>query len=308
MQNTKSYVASLFSGYEETKSLTDFKEELEGHLNDKIADFIKKGLGENEAFQKASAQLGDISAIADELSLKRKQEIYSEAYMGTHKYLTPARTALFILGGAIICFGLLAAAITWFATEMQTGALAVGMVFISSGAGFLTFMGLTQETAANYPMPWKRALLYTVSVTVFLFGLLSAPLVYFATTGLNPAELAAQGWTLPPENLGLTSSIATMLAIMLPGAALFAFLVLTEKGRMKPWAKQQHEKEMAMFSDPVAQMRFGLYSGAIWIAAITLCILLGLVASFKISWIVFLFAIAMQLFVQGVMMRKEKVR
>jgi hypothetical protein len=68
---------------------------------------VKKGVPEQEAFHKTTAELGDISALAEEISFM---------YMGTRKYLTPKRTAVFVLGGAAVCFGLITGAITWFST------------------------------------------------------------------------------------------------------------------------------------------------------------------------------------------------
>lgn len=306
MQNTKSYVDSLFNGYEETKNLAEFKEELTSHLNDKIADLVKNGSSENEAFAKASAELGDISAIADEMSLKKKQEVYSEMYMGTRKYLTPKRTLLFVLGGAVIFFGLLISALTWFSTEDSHASLASGMFFVALGTGLLTYMGLTQETASNNPMPWKRAIVYAVSVSLFLFGLLCGVMVYLAIMAeLNPADFASHGWEHSLQNLGFTSAIGVLLAFVLPSAALFIYMTLTEKDRAKPWVKQMREKEAALFANPATQMRFGLFSGAIWITAIALFVLIGFAASFKISWLVFLFAVAVQLLVQAVMIKRE---
>lgn len=42
MMDTQKYVDGLFSGYEETPALTDFKEELRSNLDDRIANLIKK--------------------------------------------------------------------------------------------------------------------------------------------------------------------------------------------------------------------------------------------------------------------------
>ena len=307
MKNTKTFVDSLFSGYEETKNLADFKEELSGHLNEKIAYYTKKGLSEDEAFEKATAELGDISAIAEELSLQKKQEIYSEMYMGFRKYLSPKRTALFIFGGLLICLGFVTSALVFFATGLKHASLASGMVFIALGTGLLTFMGLTQETALHTPMSWKRALLYAVSVSVFCFGLLSSMLVYFAIiTDLKTAEAAAYGWDQPIRNLGLSSAVGAVIAFILPSLAFFIFLALTEKDRNKPWAKQLREKEASLFKDPLTEQRFGMYSGAIWITAAALFILLGFLASFKISWLIFFFATAAQLCMQGFMIKKDQ--
>jgi hypothetical protein len=83
------------------------------------------------------------------------------------------------------------------------------------------------------------------------------------------------------------------------------FLVLTEKDRLKPWAQEQRneavKREYEMFSDPAVAARFGLFSGAIWIFAFGFFVLLGFIIGFKFSWIVFLFAIAVQLLIQALL-------
>jgi len=297
--NIREHVDALFADYKDTEPMRDFKEELAGNLTDRIAALCKKGLSEGDALKKALDELGDISAIADEISMKKKQEVFCDMYMGTRKYLTPGRTALFILGGAAVCFGLLSAAVTWFATELPVAALATGMLFIALGAGFLTFMGLTQETAARNPMSPKRSLLYAASVSVFLFGALSAPVVYFATASLSPAELAARGWTFSPENLGFTAAISVLIPFVLPSAALLIFLALTEKDHSKPWAKALREdairRENERFADPAYAERFGLFSGALWIAAVTLFVLLFILTGIKFSWLAFPVALVAQM-------------
>ncbi|MDR1580821.1 MAG: permease prefix domain 1-containing protein, partial [Synergistaceae bacterium] len=103
--STQKYIDGLFANYEETPALADFKEELRGNLDERIKNLVKKGMSEQEAFHKATAELGDISALADEISLKKKQEVYEDMYMGTRKYMTIKRTAAFVLGGTTVCFG-----------------------------------------------------------------------------------------------------------------------------------------------------------------------------------------------------------
>jgi MFS family permease len=287
--NIREHVDALFAEYKDTASMRDFKEELCGNLTDRIEALRKKGLNEADSLEKAIVELGDVSVIADELSMKKKQEVFSDIYMGTRKYLTPGRTALFIVGGIAIAFGLLFAAVTWFATELQVAALGAGMLFIVIGGGFMTFMGMTQETAAKKPLSWKRASLYAISVAVFMAGVFSAPLVYFATTGVSPAELAAGGWMLSPDNLGFTAAISVLIPFVLPGAALFVFLILTEKDRSKPWVAALREQAMQYeherFANAKAAERFGIFSGALWIAGMALFVLLTITVGIKFSWL-----------------------
>ena len=295
----RAHVDALFADYDDTASMRDFKEELYGNLTDRMDALRKQGLSDEEALRKALTELGDVSVVAEELSMKKKQDVYSDMYMGTRKYLTPGRTVLFILGGLVVCFGAMSAAITWFATELQVASLASGMIFIAAGGSFLTFMGLTKETATNHPMSWKRAIFYALSVLLFLMGIFTVPLVFFAASGTDPSELAAHGWNFSQKSLGLSSAIATCIPFLLPGIALFVFLVLTEKDRHKPWVtalrEQAAKQERDWFASEKAAARFGILSGVIWITAIALFVLLTILFGFKFSWLALVAALVGQM-------------
>lgn len=287
--NVREHIDALFADYKDTVSMREFKEELAGNLTDRIAALRKKGSDEKDALRKALDELGDVSAIADELSLQKRREVFSDMYLGTRRYLTPARTALFILGGAIVCLGLLFAAITWFATELPVASLSSGIPFVAFGAGILTYMSLTQETAAKNPMSWKRSALYAASVALFVFGVLSAPAAYFAAASVSPAQMAADGWASSAGNLGFTAAIAVLIPLALPAAALFVFLALTEKDRDKPWfaalREESMRRESEWFANPREAERFGLFSGALWISAIAIFVLLTFLTGVKFSWL-----------------------
>ena len=296
--NAKALIDSLFAGYEETKALGDFKEELLGNLNAKIESLVKKGMDEAAAFEKASAELGDVSALADELSLKKRKEVFEEVYMDIRKYMPVWRVAAYVVFGVIALFGIITAVITNFATmdELEfslnmTSAFGALMPFLVLAVAGFTFLGLTQETAAAYPMKNKRAIWYTIAAALVAFGLAAIPVTYFSTryTGVS----------------GMMSALAVLIPFVLPGGGLLAFLALTEKERLKPWAKEFRsgavKREMEMWNNPATAARFGMFSGAIWISAIGLFAALGFAIGFQFSWLIFIFAVAVQLVVQGVM-------
>jgi hypothetical protein len=112
------------------------------------------------------------------------------------------------------------------------------------------------------------------------------------------------------HSISLISVISMLIPFVLPGIGILVFLVLTEKDRLKPWAKDFRQKaveqEMAMWQDPATATRFGVFSGAIWIFAAGLFILLGFLIGFKFSWLVFIFAVAFQLLIQGIMCKPAK--
>jgi hypothetical protein len=299
--NAKDFVDSLFAGDEETKTLADFKEELLANLGAKIESLVKNGMDETAAFAKASAELGDVSALADELSLKKRKEVFEEVYMDIRKYMTAPRVAGYVIFGVLAFFGLLTGGMAYFssrhiiATERWvslTALFGAMMPFLTAAIVGFTFLGVTQETAAAYPIPKKRAAWYAAAAGLIAFGITVAPITFFAirSTG-EPVELAG--------------SLGVLLVFMLPGIGLLAFLVLTEKNRLKPWVTEMTagaiRREMALWNDPAVAARFGMFSGAIWIFAAGFFILLGFLIGFKFSWLVFVFAVAVQLLVQGLM-------
>jgi hypothetical protein len=127
----------------------------------------------------------------------------------------------------------------------------------------------------------KRAALYTAGAGVAAFGLVLFPLTYFAT------------------GRGLMEAIATLFPFVLPGAGLLVFLGLTERGRLKPWAAERMLAEVRGAHEGAAAVRFGLYSGAVWIFAVGGFVLAGFLIGFRYSWLVFVFAVAVQLVVQA---------
>jgi len=269
--DTRKYIDSLFSDYEETSALIDFKEELRSFLDERIKALVKSGMDENEAFKKATNELGDMSAVADEISRKKKQEILAEMYMKTRHYMSTWRIALYILCGTVFGFGIIVAALSGFFTGDINASLGSLLVFgVIPVLGFL-FLWLTQETATHEPMDWKRALMYVIAAGVFLFGVIVFIITYFE------------------DSAGLPYAIATLIPFILPSSAFGAFLILTEKDRSKPWVKKQREEYMKRsrerFGDPAQEERFGLFSGALWIAAIAAFILLTMLFGLKFSWL-----------------------
>ncbi|MGI6149658.1 MAG: permease prefix domain 1-containing protein [Limnochordia bacterium] len=94
--NTREYLDSLFADYQETPALDDFKEELRGFLDERIKNLVQTGMAQRDAFFQATSELGDMSAVADEISRKKKQEVLAEMYMRTRHYMPTSRIALYV--------------------------------------------------------------------------------------------------------------------------------------------------------------------------------------------------------------------
>ena len=315
----KQFVDSLFKGYEETPALADFKEELLGNLNAKIENFAKKGMEPEAAFAKASAELGDVSALADELSLKKRKEVFEEVYMDIKAYMTAGRVTAYVVFGILAFFGITVACIAFFATDSLnkhidlTGFFGTMMPFLTAAVTGFTYLGMTQETASMYPVGKKRGAWYSVAAGLIAFGVFTMPIVYFGgKLAKNIAEDIVvidglSGATIQNVEriITIVPVISLIIPFVLPGIGILVYLCLTEKDRLKPWAKDFRDKtaarEMALWNDPVVATRFGMFSGAIWVFAIGLFFLLGFIISFKFSWLVFIFAVAFQLVIQGVM-------
>ena len=311
--NAKNLVDSLFAGYEQTAALADFKEELLGNLNAKIESLVKKGMDEGSAFAKASAELGDVSALADNLSLKKRKEVFEEVYMDIRKYLPAWRVAAYVVSGAAALFGIIIALITYFATKGEmaadlnmTSSFGALTPFMTIAAAGFTFLGLSQETASQYPASKKRAAWYALAAGLIAFGISAVPMTLFSISyGFSMPEFSGFPADFTGRPLEMAGALGVLLSFVLPGAALLAFLVLTEKDRLKPWAKEFRsgavKREMELWNNPAVAARFGLFSGAIWIFAIGLFITLGFIIGFQFSWLAFVFAVAVQLLVQALM-------
>lgn len=290
--NAKGYIDSLFAAYEETAALIDFKEELKSNMEDRINSYIKKGMEEPVAFKKAAVELGDISLLADELSLKKKQEIFQDMYMKTRNYMSPLRVLLFISCGAMAAFGLIVALLIWFSTGDITGSLGSFLPFGMLPVMGFTFLGLTQETAGKYPMKGKRAALYTIAVAIICFGVLVFALTYFSM------------------GAALYAALATLIPFALPGVAFFVYLILTEKDRSKPWLMAQQNAALKSAADsyanPSVAARHGLLSGALWIFSFAIFTMLTLTIGIRLSWITFLFAIGLQVLIEFSFHKQEK--
>jgi uncharacterized membrane-anchored protein len=294
MMNTKQHIDDLFSGYEDSSALADFKEELQSNLNERIKTLIKKGLDENAAYEKAVSELGDVSAVAEELSLKKKREVYEEMYMKTKNYMDKWHIAGYPLAGGLLVMGIIFSLLAYFASGDIISGLGALIVFFIVPVCAFVFLGLTQETAKNNPMSRKRALLYVAAVAVMLFGIVVFTMTFFAEHNINQA----------------LASLGSLVPFFLPGSVALAFLILTEKSRRKPWVIEQEaawtQRMKEQFADPYITMRFGLFSGALWLFAIALFVVLGFLIGFQYSWAVFLFAIAAQVLVQALMIPGNK--
>lgn len=276
------YVDDLFLGYEESRELADFKEEIKINLMDRIEDLKKKGMAEEDAFTKAVAELGDITSVADEISKKKRNEVIGQMYVHPKTEVGMKHAVGYVVAGGALLFGIIVGFISYFATgAVSHGVSSLLPFLVLSGAAFV-FLGLTQETASHFPMKWVRALIYAVASGLLLFGLTTAAMLYFM------------------DDLGMHAVFGTLLPFVVPGLGILAFLMLTEKSRLKPWVLEEQTVLMEHYGkrDPRRTAQGGLLSGALWIFAIAMVILAGFKLGFIYAVVVFLLAIALQLMIE----------
>lgn len=278
------YVDRLFQDYEDTQELRDFKEEIVVNLQERIKELQSKGISEDEAFRQAVDELGDITQVAEEISKQKRKEVIGQMYIHTKVPLSKFHAVGYVACGGAILFGLLAALIVNASTGELYTAIASLLPFVAIPAAGLVFLRLTQETSHQLPMGWKRAALYALGSGSVIFGLVTACMLYFMDAKM------------------LEAVYGTLIAFLVPGVCLLAFLILTEKERRKPWVLEEEriwtEYYEQKYGEPGRYEQRGLLSGALWIVTVAVFLILGFTIGFKYSWIVFLFALAVELLIE----------
>lgn len=280
----ESYVDRLFAGYEDTPELLDFKEEITVNLKERIKELQSKGLGPDAAFEKAVAELGDITKIADEISRRKRNEVISRMYFRTMPALDNVHVIGYVVAAGVFLFGVVTSLSIYFSSRDAFLAIASLMPFVTPSVGAFVFLLLTQETRRNMPMRWIRALLYGLSVSCGLLGINTAAMMYFSV----------------PRDY--TVIFGTLIPFLIPSLCLIAYLVLTEKSRRKPWVEEGInrwlEQQTQDVVDPRRREQRRLVSGALWLLTAALFVTLGFIFGFRYSWVVFLFAMAGEMLIE----------
>jgi len=291
----KIYVDRLFAGYEDTPDIMDFKEEIAGNLKERVHELTTKGLDEEGAFGKATAELGDITAIADNVGKKKRNETIGQMYMKAKPPVTIRTAGGFAAASGLLLLGMALAAFSFFSGEYNLSVYAVSSILISVACGLYAYFGLTQETAAHYAMKKGRALAYGMVCVTVLLG----------------AGLIAVSFL--PRGLDMAMGIGIGAAFVLCAVCALVFLLATETKRQKPWLAAMVERsvENAMglhqvMVDPAKASRFGAASGGLWIFAVALWITLHMAFGLRYAWLVFLFTLSVQVFMAAALFETKK--
>lgn len=291
----------IFADYEQTAGLHDFKEEIAANLTERVRDLTLAGQTESQALAQALNELGDITEAADAVSRQKRQEVIGQAY-GKTPPLDKIHAIGYPIAGLVLLFGVVVAAIVGFSRGEVAPMLGSLMPFAIFAIAAFTYLGLTQETRNRYAMRWQRALLYVLAAFLLSFGGFVSGITLFQDLYLGEL-FSGQIASIKAELIAINpiATLGALIPFVLPGLALLAFLILTEKNRLKPWVLQHAAAQEFIYDE-----RFGLLTAALWICAIALFILLGLTIGWRISWLMFLFALAGQLLLQYYALRRHK--
>ncbi|WP_232697689.1 permease prefix domain 1-containing protein [Brevibacillus daliensis] len=295
------YVDQLFDGYQESQQLHELKEEIMANLLARIEESVANGKTEEEAFQLAIKELGDISEVAEEISLNKKYEVIDEMF--NRKPLEKKFAFGYTVATGILLFGMIVSLGLYF----QKGELflAVSSLFpfaVVSISAFV-FLGLVQETSHQYGMKPIRAIFYTLAAALLSGGVFISFIAYLEKMGLKGRIDSLQD-ILAFHNEPLFLALAVLMPFVLPAICLLIFLGLTEKDRTKPSVFTSYNS--SHHTDTKEMMVYGNLSGAIWIFSVGIFIALGFLWTWKISWIVFIFAVGFQVLLEAYFSNKRK--
>jgi len=179
-QKVKSYVNQLFSGVGKSQQLFELKEELTTNLKEKINDYKKMGMDEKEAFKKAVSSMGNLSELVNDMRVlgqdNAKQAVYTTM-------TARVSSAGLVIGILVILFGVLTTSMFYF-MDLPLQAVSAPAIFVVLGGVIVTYCFLTRETSRKYAMNKIRAILYSLSIGLILFGLFAAFVAGFATSEL----------------------------------------------------------------------------------------------------------------------------
>ncbi len=288
MQEIKArvYVDRLFMDYEDSPTIRDFKEEITSNLEERVKEFMSNGLDEEKSFEKATEELGDITTLADDVGKRKRNEAIGQMYINTKVPISKKSAFGYTLATGILLFGIIIGILTFFSSRDISEAFLTSAVFVAIACTLFTLVGLTQETSSHYPMKFRRAFLYAISCGCAVFGAFIA--ISQFTTDYNDVD----------------SGLGIILAFVIPAICILVFLLTTESRREKPWLKAVIDSENIQ-ADPMKAAKFGVASGGLWIFAIALFATLGLIIGWQYSWLVFLFTIAIQMFMVTMIFEKK---
>lgn len=261
-----------FEGVELTPDVQDLKEEIRANLLARVGELEAQGRSTDDAVRIAVEEVGDLRAVVAEVAAASAQTapgtwVEHERLTALHRVRArPAVVAGLVALSAVLAAGVVLMALdaTGVVTMSPEAAVLTGLA-AALAAGGITVLSLRQETTAHYPMPLARA--------VGWGGAAAAGTLAAATGAAFAADTSATGL--------LAATI--VLAVVALGAVVM--LAVTQTNRTKEWARDAATRSQDRFTqEPAAAARFGIYSAALWLAALAALVVIGLTLGWLWSW------------------------
>lgn len=285
-----------FAGVELTDEVLDLKDEIRANLEARAAELQAAGSSPDDAARRAFDELGDVralvadatgssdsaSAAADTTAGARQSATQRHAQAAARHKVRPKAGFVVgvvlasLVGAGALVVGVLGALVT----DLPAAAVLTAVALLALAVGWITGSSLAQETTTNHPLPRARAAWYGVGAGFAVAGA--------GLAGATAALPLAAGWYAPA---GL---------LLVGGVCLLSALGATQTNRKKAWARDAERVSTAedRFSqDPAAAARFGIYTVVIWTAAAGVFLAVGFAGGWAWSWLVFLPATAVWMFV-----------
>ncbi|MDI1462894.1 permease prefix domain 1-containing protein [Catellatospora sp. KI3] len=255
-----------FAGIDMTAEARDLKEEMRANLVARVAELEQSGVGGDESARRAMAELGDVRSIVAETAGAPSAAPWLDQRVRPRPAFVLRTLLLSLLATAALAILVL--------TVLHTMGIIweiLAVAVLAATGGLITADALRQETTTNYPLPTGRALGYGAA----------------AALGLAGAGIVATAY--PEWPVGPLVAAGVLLVV---AAVAFTWLGVTQTNRHKPWVvrmqREHHELGDPFAGDPAAAARFGIYTAAIWIAALGGFVLLTLTAGWAWSWLALL--------------------
>lgn len=206
------YLDYQFRDVKETQQLFEIKEELFVSLKERISSLIKSGKNENEAYEEALRTMGNLDGLVEDMRQYGEDPVKQNIYTKMQERIS---VATIMIGALSVLFGVLTSSMLYF-MDGQDGnsVLGAGFTFTIIGIPLMLYGYLTRETVKRYAMNKIRAMIYSLSVGMIMFGLFTSG---FSYNGSGEMYIA----------------IASTMPFLIIGVGTFLFLSLTGKRQLK---------------------------------------------------------------------------
>jgi hypothetical protein len=286
------HLDAAFADVPLTPEVQDLKEEIRSNLAARVSELEASGKTSAVAVRTALKEVGDIRDIIAQLgepTLEKGAESIVAAFLSNKVRPKPGFVIRIVLLSLVLAASIaifiaaLSGAFDW-TTRVMVAVIVAGVVLPLS---WIVADSLRQETTSNHPLPTGRAVAY---------GL---------TTGVSVGGLGLLG--LAPNADPRVWAILTGVSLLVAALIAYIYLGVTQTNRKKAWIRSlTHDprgwEAPEYDADPATEARFGMYSGALWVAAIAGFIALSITLGFAWSWTALVGATILQILMVGWML------